>query len=79
MSQTYLPLLMAYWMIAGDLEYLSNGHWVRQSRMYPVWVSYNHLAADIICLYHRRAWGVGSKLSSLPILALVRAPSVFFR
>jgi hypothetical protein len=76
MSQTCLPLLMAYWMIAGDLEYLSNAHWVRQYHTYPVWFSYNPLAADIICLYHRRAWGVGSKLSSHPILALVHAPSV---
>ncbi|KAJ7321712.1 hypothetical protein DFH08DRAFT_889357, partial [Mycena albidolilacea] len=24
---TYLPPLMADWMLAGDLEYLSNGHW----------------------------------------------------
>ncbi|KAJ6548404.1 hypothetical protein B0H19DRAFT_1265243 [Mycena capillaripes] len=27
MSQTYLPPLMANWMLAGNLEYLSNGHW----------------------------------------------------
>jgi hypothetical protein len=67
---------MADWMLAGDLEYLSNGHWVRQFHMYPVWVSYNHLADPIICLYHRGAWGVGSRLSSHPILAVVHAPSV---
>jgi hypothetical protein len=67
---------MAYCMFTGDLEYLSNGHWVRQFHMYLAWVSYNHLADAIICLQHRRAWGAGSRLSSQPILAPVHAPSV---
>jgi hypothetical protein len=26
---------MAYWMLAGDLEYLNNTPWVRQFHMYP--------------------------------------------
>ncbi|KAJ7862464.1 hypothetical protein B0H14DRAFT_3612582 [Mycena olivaceomarginata] len=54
MSQTYLPPLMANWMLAGDLEYLSNGHWP-----IPLYV----FATGVL-------GGAGSRLSSHPILAL---------
>jgi hypothetical protein len=47
--------LNAYWMLAGDLEYLRKIHWVRQFHMYPECVSHNHLADTIIFLYHWRA------------------------
>jgi hypothetical protein len=75
MSQNLLPPLMAYWMLADDIEYLYNGHWVRQFRMYPLWLKCNNPAYAIIWVHHRVSGRVGSSFSGFPILALVRASS----